>query len=461
MLASYAMLQFLSVVTLLLSLAATACGNDSREWTPAVEVDTVTGGFSSTLTRAGEDSTLFVYLREPPEPFAPLEIVAAWLEPSGQWGSPTVVGTQISGFRTPGVATDDAGNAIVVWERSQSFPDENEIWARRYVAGEGWAPPEFVAESGTGSTTQRPGPKAALRPDGVAVVGWTRARSSPDIREVGVGEYVLGEGWVSREPWATGDDFVRLEAIGIDLEGRVVVAGSRFDEIGRPDIVANRFTPGVGWAEVSVFPGDVSFATNVEIDVEGTVWVLWPVPGAVCWGAARNTTDGWTLTEFNTPCEEGGNGAALSVDDTGGAVAVWTQGVEGPVSAYWSRYSEREGWSTPAPMPLGAGERAPSYALSARPGGAAVALWYRHAEDDPVSRLSVWASELSRGGQWSEPQLLDSSGPASFGVAPFLRPLVAVYRDGRAVGSWLRYRGPPSLEEFRRNDVTPWASEFR
>ena len=304
------------------------------------------------------------------------------------------------------------------------------------------------------------GPRAALRADGTAVVSWSRS-SWVSGSEVLVREYVQDEGWVSLAPWPSSDPAL-IAAIGVDEENRVVAAWLQPEEAGAPIIVANRLTPGLGWGEVSVLPGESSFFAILDIDRQGTIWAFWrDSDPALCRVVARNTVDGWTRSELNTTCEEGSGRAALSADDAGGAVAIWSEGLEDPISPYWIRYSEAQGWSAPAPMPLGAGTGGPSYALSTRAGGAAVALWYRNQQDE-LSRLSVWASELSADGQWSEPQLLESSGPVSGGIAPFsLQPSVAIYPNGRALGSWLRYRGTENPEEFRINDVTPWASEYR
>jgi predicted enzyme related to lactoylglutathione lyase len=88
--------------------------------------------------------------------------------PGNGWGTAELIESDNAGsVAWPDVAVDPSGNAVAVWEQSDGT--RSNIWANQYVAGAGWATAELIESEDLGDAQR---PRIAVDPDGNAIAVW-------------------------------------------------------------------------------------------------------------------------------------------------------------------------------------------------------------------------------------------------------------------------------------------------
>ena len=95
-------------------------------------------------------------------------IVANRFVPGDGWGTARRIIRFWAEGGSPDVAMDPAGNAIVVWQQANF--ETFDIWANRFVPGQGWGWAELVEANGVAKTHT---PRVGMDPAGNAVAVWT------------------------------------------------------------------------------------------------------------------------------------------------------------------------------------------------------------------------------------------------------------------------------------------------
>ncbi|MEM8608297.1 MAG: hypothetical protein AAGF92_14390 [Myxococcota bacterium] len=415
------------------------------------------------LERAGDRALLLSMGSQQPYGYA---VTARWLDGRGRWQDSDHIVGDLEDFPDLGVATDETGNAVVAWIEPGPFAlyREHEIWARRYVAGEGWTEPEYVGDAGIAGQV---GPKATFRSNGTPVVVWGRRyREGDEPSGYAISEHTDARGWGPPSVISASDNVHSrsLAGLGTDGEGGVLAIWSVYERDGSDidrlaTLRATQWSPETGWGDDSSLRDRRAWKwSHVIVDSEGTAWVFsrYATEGG-CPTAVRYVAGQWEdAVDFAVGCEDGFEFGTLAVDNAGGAIAIWTERGEDDPAAFFSRYNPGDGWLSASPMPLGDGVLVPTYAVTARAGGDVLALWYRATSAEDGFRLSTWASQLRDDGLWTEPERLASRGPLfQIGIAPHLTS----FEDGRAVGVWWRYDGVEV--PYLRWEMTPWTSHYR
>ncbi len=112
--------------------------------------------------------------------------------PGEGWGNPGRVGTgSVANASSPRVAIDGSGNAIVVWQQSDSAKES--IWAIRFEAKSGWGDPARISSGGKGVALS---PRVAVAPSGEAVAAWIQ---SGEMGEIWATRFVQNQGWGTAE----------------------------------------------------------------------------------------------------------------------------------------------------------------------------------------------------------------------------------------------------------------------
>ena len=172
----------------------------------------------------------------------------------------------------PHVAFDGAGNAIAVWHR----PDGswNSIWSSRYVAGSGWGAPALIETDNTNSARDA---RVAFDAGGNAMAVWIQSDGVRD--NVMANRYTVGQGWGSAVLVETNDSGPALEPrVAFDGNGNATAVWSHRNTAGfTNDILANRWSPATGWgAPVPIDSApDPARAPQLGIDDDGNVIVVW------------------------------------------------------------------------------------------------------------------------------------------------------------------------------------------
>ena len=85
------------------------------------------------------------------------------------WSAAISLDNSSAGQFVPDVAVDGNGNAIAVWFQSDGSGTFN-VWASRYVLGQGWGPPGPIQTEAAIAT----GCRVSMDPDGNAIVTWVQ-----------------------------------------------------------------------------------------------------------------------------------------------------------------------------------------------------------------------------------------------------------------------------------------------
>jgi hypothetical protein len=209
-------------------------------------------------------------------------------QPLGGWSGTSTLDVGNAGPGTaPGLAVDDFGNAIAVWQQSTNH--DTSVWMSRSSFGGAFAAPTRL-DDGDGSGVR---PAVAMSGFGNAVVAWTQHRTG-------------------------------------SFEG---------------DLWAHRFLFGRD-AETTHFPGETASGVSVAIDSSGNVGLASLSNGAL---SARSFVRGaWTApTRITADGTQSAGVPRLAADRCGNMLAVWGQSP--PPSSFesvWaSRYTPAGGWS--------------------------------------------------------------------------------------------------------------------
>jgi len=183
------------------------------------------------------------------------------------WGSPQQIDPGDIGSDL-GIAMDDAGNAIAVWNRVNST-FRTSLFASRYVVGVGWGTP-VALEAGTGDTLD---PQIAITPSGDAVVVWRQAGTT--VRDIRANTYTVGGGW-GTETLLAAQESTEPE-VAVSPDGTATAVWSQMDGI-RDNVWANRYVVGAGWGSAELIETENTgnaFNPEVAMDGQGNAIAVW------------------------------------------------------------------------------------------------------------------------------------------------------------------------------------------
>ena len=177
---------------------------------------------------------------------------------------------------------DNQGNVIAVWSQSLSNMASN-IGTSRYAAGRSWDTPTLLETDDVGSAGV---PEVTMDRSGNAVAVWVQ--SDGTYYNVWANRYIKGNGWgkPARVEGNAGD--ASGPALGTDSLGNVMAVWTQSDGV-RFNIWANRYTAGGSWGTPTLVESanagsasnpliavdDAGDAVAVWLQSDGTHWNLW------------------------------------------------------------------------------------------------------------------------------------------------------------------------------------------
>ena len=340
-----------------------------------------------------------IYARRQPTGGAPEPIVA--LSASGPWAT------------FPEVDSDDDGNAAVVW-------DEGQVMGRRVSAS--GAP---VGDVQTISSSDAPasGARVAVAPGGEALVMWTEIRDgafSVHVRQFGV-DGSLGPILTLGD--AAGDSF---PALGVDRDGRFVVAWAQASQVSAARIEAGAVTSSV--VLTTGLPHPRYGNPQVGVDADGDAVISYLASGA---GPPQVWVSRWSRTgTLADPLLVSPDGAwllhAVGTDLEGDSVLVWTRQAGPNVTDMFGRPLSRDG-TLGAVTNLGQHDR-PSVALDDDGDGLVVSGYPAYPNESEVTAHPIGAD-----GSFGSPVTLSPDArAAAVGASP----------DGRFTVMWQQASHP-------------------
>lgn len=250
-------------------------------------------------------------------------IQANYYVPDAGWGGAVTLAGGAPSLRPVALDMDAQGNAILIWEGEG-------LWANRYVAGEGWEPPVILADNAWQGDL-------AMTPSGEAVAVWSNGSG------LYASKFVPTFGWGPAQK-NEGMDSVAYPQVEIDAMGNAVAIwegwiGSSRDALSH--VMASRLTSGAGWDLVTpVSKGN--FVGDLAMNAEGYAIAVWRPAGLWYHGeaevlASRYTPGvGWASASIIGTSR---NGAApkVAIDSSHSSIAVWRSG-----GIWYNRYVSPE-----------------------------------------------------------------------------------------------------------------------
>jgi hypothetical protein len=273
---------------------------------------------------------------------------AGWTHNGNLEAVGAIISTLSGTTRRPKLAQNAAGQAVVIWEHTETFPvTDYDLWSTRYdVTTDSWSAPQAVevmdgrifgtslvidsAGAATALWSQFDGERTHIRTSRLATVAW----SAPSNLETG-----------NTDP--TG--FAMDPHAVIDQSGNITAVWQQGD-IDAADFVSARYVAGSGWLAqrtIGEYAGSSSPMFQTELTMAGSaaghVVVVWTIAGCVL---AENVlcpidvraneynpvNDEWGAEEvidkeyiFAGEIDGDATTPAVAVAPSGNAVAVWDQ----------------------------------------------------------------------------------------------------------------------------------------
>jgi hypothetical protein len=353
----------------------------------------------------------------------------------GSWSSPMPLSSP-SGFGGGAeVASDPKGDVVAIWGEDEG--GEIVLQAASRPAGGSWSGATTVSDPPEHAER----PSLALDPAGEAVVTWASWNGSRWLFQAATKP---PEG-IWQEPTSLTDEATAsgLNDVAIDAAGDAVAVWTRTE--GGNTVVRSATRPaGAAWQPaVTLSDGSESAGEpRVAMNAAGATAVTWVRSDGShdrVQVISRTPTGPWTLPQTISTAGRDASTPEVSVDPTGGAVAVWNydhvedvQAASGQAGGTWGEPTELS-----AP-----GERAYEDTIAPDPTGEAEAAWV--ALDGSLAAIKV---ARRADGAWSQPQVVS---PASGDGAS---PALGVDGFGDVVAAWSRYDGTDWVDEVAGEDV--------
>jgi hypothetical protein len=205
---------------------------------------------------------------------------------AGSWGTPVQVslGNTVMAYN-PQVAVDAAGNAIAVWE--QGTPTTHyEAWANRFVVGSGWGTPVQI-EASTTETMKTP--LVGMDSAGNAVAVWQQSDTSTGACQMAAIRFVVGVGWGTAQTIGPDDPGTSFgcnadPGMAVDAAGNAIAMWVQATTTApaTANLYANRFVPATGWSTAAIVDTKAGYPDypKVAVDPSGRATAVWSLTDA-------------------------------------------------------------------------------------------------------------------------------------------------------------------------------------
>jgi hypothetical protein len=222
----------------------------------------------------------------------------------------------------PRVASDAAGNGIVVWQETLRGA------VARFFPGRGWTPDaDYDRYEGGGGTGDVSAPRLALSSSGRGFIGWLR--QTPQVRAFSSATLGLGPAVVLGGGTGPGD--LRL---AVNDQGDAVAVW----EPGFSELWASTFDPSSGWAAAERLVSAEARGYDVAMDAIGNVILVfgeWDGTRDVMRARRHAPGSGWGPPQ-QVDAEGQSISPALAVDPSGNALLVWTELLPSSAKTVWA-----------------------------------------------------------------------------------------------------------------------------
>lgn len=352
-------------------------------------------------------------------------VMASRYQPGTGWSTPHV----LDAGDVPQVTVDAAGNAVALWVKS----DETGvgIWTSRYTADAGWSSPQALDSQPDNVGVARIAGNAA----GDAVAVWLQEDGVSARYNVWANRYVPGQGWQGPQRVEQLDQQAYDAVVAVAPSGEAMVVwvqsdGTRFNALASASARAGAWSAPV---EVDTSPQSVGNPVLVAA-ADGSFAAAWTQVGGnfiQFWANFFVPDSGWTGAARVDQAPNGISYGQLAVGPAGSAVAAWVQNEAADQNVWSNSYARGSGWGTAQRVETGPFDaRSPLVAVDAA--GNALVVW-RQQED---TGGTTWASRRPAGGAWGTATHLGTPYTVDTNV-----PALAMDASGSAMVAWDEYDG--------------------
>ena len=154
------------------------------------------------------------------------------------WGTAQLIETENLGHaQFPRIAIDINGNAIAVWHQYDSTGFLFNIWANRYTAAGGWGTAQRIENDNTGTMRS---PQIAFDAGGNALVVWHRSPTDGTNDNIWTNRYTVASGWGMTQVISSIAGHASRPQIAIDINGNAIAVWEEYDNT-RINIMTNAY----------------------------------------------------------------------------------------------------------------------------------------------------------------------------------------------------------------------------
>jgi hypothetical protein len=273
-------------------------------------------------------------------------------EAASSWGPTQTVGTNSNWADNPQIAMDDNGNAIAVWTEAGQTVEGlyYYVYACHFSPSSGWGQPEPIQQI-FGANGQARSPQVAMNSNGNAVVVWLQTNGSAVLIESNF--YAPGLGWGVAKKLGFSDSSANNLNVAID-EGGNATATLTALVAAHVNLYAYRYTATSGtwsaWAGLESLNGDV-VSSDVAMDKNGNALVIWSQYDGTYNSIYSNKysaiASSWGVATLLEPWTNNAATPQLAMEKNGSAVAIWLQVNSGSAwGIFGSKYTPTGGWAS-------------------------------------------------------------------------------------------------------------------
>lgn len=334
----------------------------------------------------------------------------------------------------PAVATNDRGEAIVVWSAGMDNT-AFDIWFSRYSADTGWSLAEMIGPDIGGSSVD---PVIAMDANGNALVVWTRKSRQGNGHTLWSAAYAVGFGWSAPEQIDTGGDAPSIGAVAMeqDENGQAVIVWTRAQG-GLHSLWSNTYSGAGGWSSPTALARNVTGGKErpaLAMNAAGEAMTVWSESITADDGTVSialrsmrfSFAAGWfDASSVNTA--DWGDVAVpeLGIDRDGNALTAWRQTAMPGTAVGLAPFVAAGAWGEPLTTAV---EGCLFVRLAVNNGGDAVILW--DSRDPTGVTRNMHLSQYNSTAGWGAPVVVQSR--VNFAGVP----LLALTNDGHVMMVW-------------------------
>ncbi|WP_029917469.1 hypothetical protein [Pelobacter seleniigenes] len=321
------------------SLWANYYDRTALSWGTAVEIEGYNASWSAPkLAMDNDDNALVVW--EEYDGFNYSLRVSRYDAATASWGAIEVGGSGVGEVDDLKIATDGAGNAIVLWRQIDGLG--NTIWSSRYNAGTlSWGSQDKVATDG--------GPvwdcQLAVDEAGNAIAVWVHKETTGDLLWVSHFDVTTLSWGGAEEIKSRNNEGVEYPQVAMDDAGNGIVAWRQYT--AATDSIKTRYYNAVtsSWervADIKTSSTELTDFPQIAFNAGGGIAVWEQSDGAVStlWTNRFNTaTLTWGEAEAITNANDEAYFPQIAMDSNGNAIVVWVHS-DGAVDNIWVSHSE-------------------------------------------------------------------------------------------------------------------------